>query len=292
MPKLFNYSIMKRTRISSTFLLLIAITVIGCNLKKQEPKLPFPEPQEGDTLNVAQAIEYVKFLGTDVVSKPLFIKGVIASIAQESDLFGHATFDIKDANADNRFTCNQVNYLQDKIFMEDDKLSIGDEIIVYGRLQYFKGQEPQTQGNGLAYIYSHNGLTEPPKTIPEDKLNTITIEQAIAIIDTMTDLYSKQYYQISCEVKQITSTPELLERTGAVNMIITDATGSMTAYQTKNVGNTPFTDLNEVCPKGSGIMVVGKLTKFNTTYEIANGYIKEVYIITPQPSDTTSIDAD
>ena len=275
--QLILFFIMKKTQFSSIILMVvIAFVAACCTPKEQEPVLPFPEPEEGDTLTVAQAIEYVKFLGTDVLSKPLFVKGVIASIDQERDLLGRAIFDIKDADADNRFTCFQVHYLQDKIFTDEDKLTIGDEIIVSGRILYFKGKEPQTQDAGRAYVYSHNGLTEVPKVISEDKLEKITINQAIDIIDTLTNLYSQQIYQIECTVQRITLTEEMLLKTGAANMLIKDSTGSMTAYQVKNVGNVLFESYSEIPPEGSSIIVVGKLTKYNTTYEIANGYIKEV----------------
>lgn len=230
-------------------------------------------PQEGDTLTVAQAILYAKQVGETLSEKPVFIKGVISTIASVSTAYGNATFNIKDPDADNQFTCFQVQYLENSKFTSADQIAIGDVVVIYGKVLHYLGVTPETEGKGATYIYSKNGETH----LPAPQTYQVSIAQATEIIDNLeSNEVSFDFYEISCTIEQINNSDAQIKQYGNVNLIIEDETGSMTAYRTYNIDNTKFNGLDEVPPVRSKVIIVGQLTKYNATYELVNCYIKEV----------------
>ncbi len=298
---------MKQNRLIIRLLTIVTIICLtSCDLFKKITPEEYIPPKEGDTLTVAQAIRYVQYLGVDSLSPyKVYIKGEIDTIYNSSDIFMRASFNISDPKLDNKFYCREVNYLQNSLFSKKDMIKVGDKVIVYGRVMNFKGTQPETDGGGKAYICDLNGKTEPDKTISEDEIETITIEQAIAIMDTLSTPYTIQYYNINCELIQVMSLYEDIISRGMATMIIKDSTGRMSSSNTRYLMNEPFTSLDQLPPLGSTLSIVGKLHKYNaTTYQIANGYIKEIItegngtttddkpadpIIDPKEGDTLSV---
>jgi len=254
------------------------ICMTSCDMFKKITPDEYIEPKEGDTLTVAQAIRYVQYLGVDSLSPiKVYVKGEITSIAYSQDNFMRASFRISDPKMKNEFFCREVHYLQNTYFMKKDLIKVGDEVIVYGRIMNFKGTQPETQGGGNAYISSLNGKSEPDKTVDEEEVKTITIAQAIEIMDTLSTPYTAAYYKIECEMIEIMSDNDYLLNHGAVIMIIKDSTGKMTAAEIKNFNNEPFTSPDQLPTRGSILAIIGKLHKFSaTSYQITNGYIKDV----------------
>ncbi len=291
------FSIMKFNKLFAIVFMIATLGFVACQPKNQPvgPEIDDPtpvnpggqgeqvDPQEGDTLTVAQAITYVKSLGRDSLSdKAVYVKGVISSISKIDLGYGNATFDIKDADAENKFTCYQVKYLEKTLFRSEDALSIGDVIVVYGKVVNFKGNTPETEGKGESYVYSQNGNTVAPAFV-DPEAQVVTIAQAKEIIDGLAEgATTPDWYQITCEVSKLNTDEAGVNQYNNVNYIIKDETGSMTAYKTYNVGNTNFNSISEVPPVGSKLVIVGQLTLYvnknngSKTYEITPCYIKEV----------------
>lgn len=118
--------------------------------------------------NAAAAIEAVKDLtwtsnndyqATDVV----YVKGKISRIDNkgtytEGGTYGNASFYISDDGTEStEFFCYHILYLNNTKYNEytGDKVDIkvGDEVVVCGKLMNYKGNTPETVGNG-AYLYS------------------------------------------------------------------------------------------------------------------------------------------
>ena len=145
-----------------------------------------PQPSGTGTLddpyNALGAVDAVKDLtwtsNTDYESTDdVYVKGKISRIASggtftEGGTFGNATFYIsEDGNAVNEFYCFRVLYLGNKKFEAGQTdIKVGDEVVIYGKLMNYKGNTPETVGNG-AYLYSLNGVTEEE---PAEKY-TITV---------------------------------------------------------------------------------------------------------------------
>ena len=96
---------------------------------------------------------------------PYYVKGKIASIKYTySAQYGTATFDISDEGGTDKFTCYSVKYFGGEAWVEGNtQVAVGDEVIIYGELQNYQGNIPETVSG--AYVYSINGKTndeQPP----------------------------------------------------------------------------------------------------------------------------------
>ena len=105
--------------------------------------------------------------------------------------------------------------------------------------------------------------------------NPYTIAQAIAKYDEsgVTDgVYVKGI--ISSIITNATNLSN-----GYISYNITDGTNTFQAYKGKNIGNVNFTDYSEI-EEGQKVVILGQLTKYNTTYELGQGN----YIISKKSS--------
>ncbi len=125
-------------------------------------------PQGNGTLdnpyNVAGAINFVIGLGSDVASpQEVYVKGIVkANTTNQSkfEQYGDMTFTMIDKNYENaEFLAYQVLGLENKKFTDINDIKPGDEVVVYGKVVYFKGTTPETS-KGTAHVYSINGKTQ------------------------------------------------------------------------------------------------------------------------------------
>lgn len=115
-----------------------------------------------DPYNVSAVINYTESLGADVQSdKEVYFKGYAVEITDISAQYGNATFimsDKKEGNA-NRFTVYRAAGLGNQKVTDPDFIKKGDEVVICGKVVYFKGKTPETV-QGAAYVYSVNGQTK------------------------------------------------------------------------------------------------------------------------------------
>ncbi|MBO4660543.1 MAG: OB-fold nucleic acid binding domain-containing protein, partial [Prevotella sp.] len=143
-----------------------------------DPTVP-PTGTQGDgTLNnpysVSEAISAVSRLTwtsnteyekTGVV----YVKGRISRIANkgtygESGTFGNATFWISDdGSQSNEFQCYRILYLDNQKYTSGTDISVGDDVIICGKLMNYKGNTPETVANE-AYLYALSSI--PGTVIP------------------------------------------------------------------------------------------------------------------------------
>ena len=119
--------------------------------------------------SVEDAIAYCQTLSGETAND-FFVKGKISKIevdkngvSQEFGSYGNATFWISsDGNFNDDLTkdfeCYRVLWLGNQKWAEGNaQISVGDEVIICGKLTLYKGSA-ETSGN-KAYIYSINGVT-------------------------------------------------------------------------------------------------------------------------------------
>ena len=125
-------------------------------------------PQGNGTLdnpyNVAGAINFVISLGSDVASpQEVYVKGIVKANTTDKSKFeqyGDMTFTMIDKNYENaEFLAYQVLGLENKKFTDINDIKPGDEVVVYGKVVYFRGNTPETS-KGTAHVYSINGKTQ------------------------------------------------------------------------------------------------------------------------------------
>ena len=123
-----------------------------------------------DPFNCAAAIKSISAMNADTNSdSEVYIKGIVVEIKENygDSSYGNATYYIADdANGTSKFYVFRSLYLNNAKYESGDKLSVGDEVTVCGKVVYYKGNTPETVANS-SYLYSHksNGSSsETPDT--------------------------------------------------------------------------------------------------------------------------------
>ena len=94
---------------------------------------------EPKTLTVAEAIEICKTLDNRTASQGEYrVKGVVCSLIDLSVTYGNVTFNISDESGE-VFQVYRALWLNNAAFKDGDKLDIGDEVIVEGKLTIWDG---------------------------------------------------------------------------------------------------------------------------------------------------------
>ena len=121
-----------------------------------------PSGTENNPFTVAEAIAKCQEIGATSDGVIYFAKGKISSIKEVSTSFGNATFNISDDGTDaNALTVFRALDLGNQKFTDENKIKVGDEVIITGKLvNYTKGDTVTPEFSGNVYIYSLNGNKE------------------------------------------------------------------------------------------------------------------------------------
>lgn len=130
--------------------------------------------------NSVAANQYASSLAAGAESdKDVYIKGKIVSIRENfTTQYGNAAFYISDdGTSTDQFYVFRTLYLNNVKYTEGDVLSVGDEVVICGRVTNYMGNTPETVQN-KSYLYSWTknggGSTEEPGG-GEVSENSITI---------------------------------------------------------------------------------------------------------------------
>lgn len=160
--------------------LLAVISFAACS----DVPMPYEEPGTGNTeeptteaeakgtgtaadpYNVAAALKTVSALAAgEETPTAIYVKGAVKEIKEiETEKYGNANYYITD-DGKNQIYIFQSYYLGNRKFTANDKLTVGDTVVVYGKFTNYQGNTPETVGKGTSYIYSLNG--ETAGTTPE-----------------------------------------------------------------------------------------------------------------------------
>ena len=165
---------MKRFSVLTAAMALAAVVLTGCEdvpspfgtvtpPSQTTPASDMPTVGTGvvtDPYNVQAVLEYVKSLGADVESpEEVYVKGIVTSISEISTQYGNASFVLSDdADGSNKFTAYRVKGFGNQKVSDENIVKIGDEVIVCGKVVYYRGNTPETVQNS-SYVYSVNGNT-------------------------------------------------------------------------------------------------------------------------------------
>ena len=241
---------------------------VNFTIKQAANVLPHGENPE-DPFTVAEAVAKCKAIGNTTDGVIYFAKGVISSISSvDTGSYGNATFNISDDGNDENFvTVFRSYFLDNKKFTAEDQIGVGDEVVITGKLVYYKdkaGKEtPEFSGN--VYVYSIKKASNDPGT----KNNPFTPEQAIAYIDgggkdavyvkgIVSELYkdgfTTQYGQGSFWISSDG------KKAG-------DYLKDFEAYQVNYLGGRKWTEADPQIKVGDVVVIYGPLTKFKDTRE-------------------------
>lgn len=223
-----------------------------------------------DPYTVGGVLDYVKSLGADVESpQDVYIKGKISSVTEAySSQFGNGTFVIKGESADETFTVYRALYLGNKKWTDKDtQIKEGDDVIVCGKVIYFKGNTPETQQN-KAYLYSLNGEVREAGSAGtpagEGTLDKpYNVAGVLNYINTLgADVESPSEVYISGEIAEVTEAYSSNFGNGTFTIKDADADAVFTVYRALYLGNQKYADGNTQIKVGDKVVVCGKVINY------------------------------
>lgn len=140
----------------------------------------------------------------------------------------------------------------------------GDEVLLYGCLQNYKGNTKEVQkGYIIDYIANHVVPADPVLPDPD---STITVADALAMPLSSGDVTDGRYY--------ITATVDSITNATYGAMTISDETGSISVYGSYSAdGSIGYADMSEKPYKGDTVTLYCTIQNYNGTMEIKNAWI-------------------
>ena len=237
---------------------------------------------------VEQAIEYCQTLSGNSAND-YYIKGTVSRIISGGEFGsnGNATFYISDdgeflgeddKNPDKAhdFEAYRVLYFGNEKWNADvnkGNISVGDEVVICGKLTLYKGISETASGN--AYIYSINGMSNDANGLGSAAY-PFNIAGAISCIDNG---FTGNAY-VEGVVSKIVYTFSASYGTGTFwisddGTFYDDATKDFEAYSVYWLGNKSWVDGDDQIAEGDKVILHGALTKYKTTYETSS---KKAYV--------------
>ena len=235
--------------------------------KPTEPKPTEPKPTDPvdpwasyQCITIAEALAKCEEFVATPSTERFYIRATIKSI--DNDTYGQMT--IEDAtgsimvygtsNAD-----GSVRY--DKM---ESKPKAGDEVLLYGTLQNYKGNTKEVQNGWIIDFISKGGNDNKPTELPADGTE-LTIGQILEL-PVATGVTTTQQYIVKATIESITNA-------NYGQMWITDGVNSISIYNTKAEDGTFYSEMADKPYKGDLVTLKCTVQNFNGTMEIKQAYI-------------------
>ena len=253
----------------------------------ESPVTPAPdyetehEGTEQDPFSVADARKVAEATGETATTQKFYIKGVVASVDVSGVAqYGNATYKIKDENGTDLFTCFQVYYLDGAKFDDTTKeaIAVGDTVVVYGAIVNYKGNTPETVGQGSSHVVSvEKGEFVPPEYDTEHegtKEDPFSVADAIKVAETTGEAETASKYYIKGVVTEANTSG--VAQYGNANYKITDEGGTdvFTCFQVYYLDGAKFDDTTkDAIAVGDTIVVYGAIVNYkgNTPETVGKG---------------------
>ncbi len=287
-------------------LLMLALVGMFALASCEDVPAPYPNPNGGTTdntdetitpvgdgtlqnpYNVAGVVEFIQTLGSDVTSnEAVYVKGKVKSNSTtESTIsqYGNMTFTMVDeGNSTTTFTAFQVYGPGNKKFTSVDQIKEGDEVIVYGKVVNYRGNTPETEGKGSAYVCSINGEGDNGDNNQDDNVeasgtgtqadpfNVAGIIKYTSALEA--DANSTEQVYFKGIVESFKSGEEPGNSYGNATFYIKDKDGSKTFYcfRVMGPGNKKFTSADQL-KEGDEVVVCGNVVNYKgNTPETVSG---------------------
>ena len=254
---------------------------------KQKGNSAAPDGTKENPFDVATAVARCVEAGQTVTSEKYYTKGIVSEIKDVSGIaqYGSVSFYITDDGKVGKSTLLvfQARYLGGEKFTSEDQLHVGDTVTVYGALVNYKGNTPETGGQGSTSIVVLNGeekyveeggnageiKTEPKGSgTAEDPFNAAAaIKKCVEVGQTAS---TEEYY-----VKgKVSSIKEISTSYGNATFYISDdgtTTDQFYIFHCKYIGGEKFTSEDQL-KVGQEVVVKGALVNFKgNTPEMTQG---------------------
>ncbi len=234
--------------------------------------------------SIEQAIAYCQTLSGNS-SNDFYVKGKVSRIANNGEFgsYGNATFwlsddgeflgtDDKNPDKAHDFEAYRVLFFGNEKWTEGHgNISVGDEVIICGKLTLYNGIA-ETAGNN-AYIYSINSVTTDANGLGSAAYPFNTAG-AISFIDNggTNNVFVKGI------VSEIANNGQFGAQYGNGTFWMSDdgvrhndAALDFEAYRVLWLGNRKWQEGDDLINVGDNVVICGQLTKYGTTYETSSG---------------------
>ncbi|MBQ9285225.1 MAG: BACON domain-containing protein [Bacteroidaceae bacterium] len=259
-------------------------STIAWTLKQDAFTLPHGESAD-DPFTVEEAVAKCLEIGNTTDGEIYYAHGFISSIKEVSPSYGNATFNISDDGTDeNALTVFRSKWLENAAFTAEDQIGLGDEVIIRGKLVYYKDkygvETPEFSGD--VYVVSHKAAG------PGSRLRPFTADEANAFV--MENLEPGQvtddYYYIAGEITNIAKESDFFNaKYGNASFYIADdddpSNEQFYVFRTLYLGNRKWVEGDTQIKVGDQVVICGRLTKYqdkngNIIPETFNGKIDDV----------------
>ena len=213
-----------------------------------------------ECITIAEALAKCEEFVATPSTERFYIRATIKSI--DNDTYGQMT--IEDAtgsimvygtsNADGSVRFDQM----------ESKPEAGDEVLLYGTLQNYKGNTKEVQNGWIIDFISKGGNDNKPTELPADGTE-LTIGQILEL-PVATGVPTTQQYIVKATIESITNA-------NYGQMWITDGVNSISIYNTKAEDGTFYSEMADKPYKGDLVTLKCTVQNFNGTMEIKQAYI-------------------
>lgn len=173
-------------------------------------------------------------LAADASIENVYVKGKISSITEVSTQYGNATYMI---SVDGTSTSNQIKiyrglYLDGAKFTASNQIKVGDEVVVFGKLTNYKGNDYQMSQNNKLISINDKGVLKNRNLAYSPASATITVGDAWTAPTLSGDLTDATVSYVSSNTALATVSAE-----GTI-ALVADATGIATITATVAEDNT------------------------------------------------------
>ena len=232
--------------------------------------------------SVEQAIEYCQSLDGPTAND-FYVKGIVSRVISggEYGSYGNATFyisddgeffgeDDKNCDTGHDFEVYRALYFDNQKWNADvnkGNISVGDEVIICGKLTLYKGISETSQN--AAYVYSINGVTTE-----ENGLGSLAFPFNTAGAAAAIDNGFKGNVFVKGIISEIANNGLFSAQYGNATFWISDdgirhndPLLDFEAYRALYLGNRKWQEGDDQISVGDEVILHGQLTKYGTTYE-------------------------
>ena len=230
--------------------------------------MPDAPGSEAKPFTVAEAIAKCQEIGATASDQLFYAKGKISGIKEVSTKYGNATFNISDDGKDENFlTCYRCNSVGGEKFAAEDEISVGDEVIICGKLvNYTKDgvSTPQfAQGCYIVSIKKGNAAGTLAKPFTPAEANAYC--ESLGAGNT-----SEEDVYIKGKIIEITEKNQFGTTYGNGTFYIsadgTDSADKFYVYRALYLGNEKYSNDSWLKPQaGDEVIICGKVTLYNDT---------------------------
>lgn len=230
---------------------------------------------EYECITIAEAIAICEQTGTTQTTEKYYVRGTVDEIWNET----YGNMNISDETGTLKIYGSYSADGSTRFDAMTDRPAVGDEVLLYGPLVNYKGNTPEMVDAWIIDFRAGESQPSQPSELPEFG-STLTVAELLALPLQQGEITEGRYY--------ITATVESITNAEYGAMYITDATGTISVYNSANEdGTVGYKAMSEKPYKGDLVTMFVTVQNYNGTFEIKSGWI-----ISWEPADQSYNEAD